>query len=139
MMIHTTAIKIAAPILLATCCATASYAQPGANGMPKFLVHGNYCGPGNNAPLAPSDALDAACARHDACTPSKGLPTRACNLRLQREAEAIALNPRQPQETRTAAGVVAAFAAATPSKGYPDVVPERALATATYIVSTARR
>ena len=135
MRLHTTAIRVAAPLLLATCWGTAPYAQPGANGMPKLLVHGNYCGPGNNAPLAPIDALDAACARHDACAPSKGLPTRACNLRLQREAEAIAVDPRQPQKARMAAGVVAAFAAATPSRGYPDVVPERAIATAAYIVS----
>lgn len=104
-----------------------------------LLVHGNYCGLGNNAPLAPIDALDAACARHDACTPMNGLPTRACNLRLQREAEAIAVNPRQPQEVRTAAGAVAVFAAATPSRDYPDVVPERALESVAYIISAGLR
>ena len=75
--------------------AAPSYAQPAAFGGPKMLIHGNYCGPGNNAPLPPIDALDAACARHDACTPEGGLPTPACNLRLQQEAALIARDPRQ--------------------------------------------
>ncbi|KQP28866.1 hypothetical protein ASF27_20690 [Methylobacterium sp. Leaf102] len=70
------------------------------------LIHGNYCGPGNNAPAAPIDALDSACARHDACTPDGGLATKPCNLRLQREAEAIARDPRQSEDLRAMAGLV---------------------------------
>ena len=74
------------------------------------LIHGNYCGPGNNAPAAPVDALDAACARHDACTPDGSLATKACNLRLMHEAEAVARNHRQPDDLRAMAGLVSASA-----------------------------
>jgi hypothetical protein len=42
---------------------------------PALVFHGNYRGLGNNVPLPPIDALDAACARHDACTPAGGLPS----------------------------------------------------------------
>ncbi|GJE43896.1 hypothetical protein AEGHOMDF_3075 [Methylobacterium soli] len=77
---------------------------------PALLVHGNYCGPGNNAPLAPIDALDAACARHDDCTPDGGLPSRACNLRLEREAARISRDRRQPDDLRAMAGLVSAGA-----------------------------
>ncbi|KMO33624.1 hypothetical protein VP06_16045, partial [Methylobacterium aquaticum] len=45
----------------------------GASARPAMLIHGNYCGPGNNAPLPPVDDLDAACARHEACTPEGDL------------------------------------------------------------------
>ncbi|MBY0257006.1 hypothetical protein [Methylobacterium sp.] len=83
---------------------------------PKALLHGNYCGPGNNAPLAPIDALDAACARHDECTPDGGLASKACNLRLQSEAEGVAQDPSQPADLRALAGVVASGAAMMPSR-----------------------
>lgn len=119
--------------------AAPSFAQPAALGRPKVLVHGNYCGPGNNAPLAPIDALDAACARHDACTPSRGLPTKACNLRLEREAEAVALDPSQPDDLRAMAGLVAAFAAANPSRGSPKVVAEDVAAVAARLILTTLR
>jgi hypothetical protein len=142
-MTRQAAARIIAPVLLAACWAgcwsTASVAQPGALGRPKMLVHGNYCGPGNNAPLPPVDALDAACARHDACTPDRGLPTKGCNLRLEREATAVALDRRQPDDLRAMAGAVAAFAAANPSRGQPDVVPEQVLSTAANIVFSAMR
>ena len=124
MMSHAV-IKVAAPILIAACWAAPSLAQPAANGRPTILIHGNYCGPGNNAPLAPIDALDAACARHDACTPNIGLPTKACNLRLEREAEAVARDPRQPDDVRTLAGFVAAFAASNPSRSALEVLPAK--------------
>ncbi|MGU3665941.1 hypothetical protein ACLBX9_17305 [Methylobacterium sp. A49B] len=113
--------RLAAPFLLAAGCAAfaaPSHAQPAAFGGPKMLIHGNYCGPGNNAPLPPIDALDAACARHDACTPQGGLPSQACNLRLQREAEQISRDPRQPRNVRSLAGLVAATATLIPSE--PD-------------------
>lgn len=90
-----------------------------------MLLHGNYCGPGNNAPAAPVDALDAACARHDACTPDGGLPSKACNLRLQVDAERVATDPRQPEDIRMMAGLVATGAAMMPSvtvaRGGPPV------------------
>jgi hypothetical protein len=98
--------KFAAPLLFATCLAAPAMAQSAPTAKPTILIHGNYCGPGNNAPLAPIDALDAACARHDACTPDDALPTKACNLRLEREAAAIANDPRQPQDLRSVAGLV---------------------------------
>ena len=137
MMSHAVVIRIATPVLFIACWVTASLAQPAANGGAKFLVHGNYCGPGNNAPLAPIDALDEACAHHDACTPSRGLPTKLCNARLEQEATAIALDPREPDDLRAMAGVVAAFAAANPSKSSPNVVAQNVAATAAYIVFSA--
>ena len=118
--------RLAVPLALAAGCAAlagAAQAQPAAFGGPKMLIHGNYCGPGNNAPLPPIDALDAACARHDACTPEGGLPTQACNLRLQREATLISRDPRQPQELRSMAGLVAATATLIPSEPAPRSMP----------------
>jgi hypothetical protein len=118
--------RLAIPLALAAGCAAfagAAQAQPAAFGGPKMLIHGNYCGPGNNAPLPPIDALDAACARHDACTPEGGLPTQACNLRLQREATLISRDPRQPQELRSIAGLVAATATLIPSEPTPRSMP----------------
>jgi hypothetical protein len=109
---------LAVPLLLAVACTPAS-AQPAAFGGPKLLIHGNYCGPGNNAPLPPVDALDAACARHDACTPDRGLPSRGCNLRLQQEAEMISRDPRQPDDLRALAGLIAAGTAVIPSSPQP--------------------
>ncbi|MCJ2013154.1 hypothetical protein [Methylobacterium sp. J-076] len=109
---------VAAPFILVAGCAAfagASQAQPAAFGGPKMLIHGNYCGPGNNAPLPPVDALDAACARHDACTPEGGLPSRACNLRLLREAEAISHDPRAPEKERSMAEMIAMGASMMPT------------------------
>ena len=137
MTLQKAAIKFAAPILLAACWAPAALAQPAALGRPTVLVHGNYCGPGNNASLPPIDALDAACARHDACTPSVGLPTKACNRRLELEAGVIARDLRQPQDLRVLAGFVAAFAAANPSDTSPEGTPEAILATAVSILPSA--
>lgn len=118
--------RLAAPLLLAAgyaALAAPSQAQPAAFGGPKMLIYGNYCGPGNNAPLPPIDALDAACARHDACTPDGGLPTEACNLRLQRDAALIARDPRHPQKLRSMAGLIAATATLIPSEPGPQRVP----------------
>lgn len=115
------AIKIAAPILLLTCWSDSSLAETAMSAGPTMLVYGNYCGYGNNAPLAPIDALDAACARHDACTPDDDLPTKACNVRLEQEAEDIALDLSQPDNVRMMAGLVSAFAANHQFKATPDV------------------
>jgi hypothetical protein len=87
---------------------------------PAMLIHGNYCGMGNNAPLPPVDALDAACARHDACTPYNGLPSQACNRRFQREAAFIARDPRQPDDVRATAGLLAFGAGMIP---FDPIVP----------------
>lgn len=110
-----TMFRLVAPVLLAAGLAGPAHALPGDGpGAPKMLLHGNYCGPGNNAPLAPIDALDAACARHDACTPDGALPSKACNLRLQADAERVAQDPRQPADLRSMAGLVASGAAMMP-------------------------
>lgn len=101
--------------LLATLALPGHAQEAGPGGRPKLLLYGNYCGPGNNAPAAPIDALDAACARHDACTPDEGLPSKACNMRLQAEAERVASEPGQPEGLRMIAGVVASGAAMMPS------------------------
>ncbi|MCW6510431.1 hypothetical protein [Lichenifustis flavocetrariae] len=72
-------------------------AAPRVNG----VFHGNYCGIGDNGPgLPPTDALDAACMHHDACTPSGGLPTCGCNARFQREIHQVATSPREPEDLR---------------------------------------
>lgn len=108
-------LTFAAPLLIAACCVGPALAEPGAMGEPKMLIHGNYCGPGNNAPLPPIDALDAACARHDACTPYGGLPSQACNRALQRDAASVSRDLRQPDDLRALAGIVAATATLIPS------------------------
>ncbi|MBP1179373.1 hypothetical protein [Methylobacterium sp. PvR107] len=121
MALRSTPVRIAAPILLAACWVAPALAEPEGGVRPKMLVYGNYCGLGNNAPLPPIDLLDAACARHDDCTPDNDLPTKACNLRLKREATAIASDPRQPGDVRIMAGFVASFASNNASKVLPDL------------------
>jgi hypothetical protein len=107
--------RLLAPVVLASCLATPALCQsPTGLQQPAALFHGNYCGLGNNAPWPPVDALDAACARHDACTPPGGLPARACNLRLQWDADRVARDPRQPDDIRTLAAFVAAGAPLLP-------------------------
>ncbi|MDP4003249.1 hypothetical protein [Methylobacterium sp. NEAU K] len=106
--------RIVAPLLLATCLSAAALVQASGLQQPAALIHGNYCGLGNNAPWPPVDALDAACARHDACTPIGGLPSRACNLRLQWETDRISRDLRQPDDIRALAGFIAAGAALLP-------------------------
>ena len=72
-----------------------------------LLIHGNYCGPGNRGPNHPPvDALDLACAHHDACTPDRAsgrLPHCACNDRLREEAGLVARDPRTPRPVRDTA------------------------------------
>lgn len=104
------------PLALAVLLASSGPAMAG--GGPTILVHGNYCGPGNNAPAPPIDALDAACARHDDCTPDGGLPSRSCNARLAAEAGWISRDPYQDPGVRSAAGLVAGVAGLIPSE--PD-------------------
>lgn len=118
-------VKLTAPLLIVAGLATPALAQS-TNRPPTMLIHGNYCGPGNNAPLPPIDALDAACARHDACTPDGGLPTKACNLRLQREAALVSRDARQPDDLRSLAGLISVSA----SMMLADRSPRPAAATA---------
>ena len=76
-----------------------------------LLIHGNYCGIGNRPGTAPTDALDAACMRHDACTPTGGLPSCACDQRFRIEATAVAEDPTTPADLKvTAAAAAAAIA-----------------------------
>lgn len=75
---------------------------------PALLIHGHYCGPGNDGmEVAPVDALDAACRKHDACTPDGGLPSCGCNRTLKRDAARLAASPLVPEEERAMAGLVA--------------------------------
>ncbi|SDN59172.1 hypothetical protein SAMN05216360_109219 [Methylobacterium phyllostachyos] len=86
---------------------------PGPAGRGAVLIYGNFCGPGNRGPgYRPIDALDRACARHDACSadPLSGIVTTcACNRRLEVEASAVARNPHAPAHTRETARFIADF------------------------------
>lgn len=93
---------------------------------PGFLIYGNYCGPGNRGPrYRPIDALDRACAHHDACWPADlgALPPCACNERLQREAGFVARDPHAPAKTRQTAQFIADFATAIPCEDPDDGLP----------------
>ena len=102
---------------------------PGAVAPPALLFHGNYCGPGNRGPnVPPTDALDAACMHHDACTPSDALPGCACHRRLRIEATRVAASPRESDDLRTLAGFVAqgsTLLACASSAPVPRGVPAR--------------
>lgn len=116
-------LRILPPLLLVACLASPALAQSAIDrGQPAALIHGNYCGLGNNAPRPPIDALDAACARHDACTPAGGLPSPACNLRFKRETAFISRDPRQPDDLRALAGFMSASAALLPFDPVAPVV-----------------
>ena len=53
------------------------------------LFHGNFCGYGNRGySLAPTDALDAACKRHDECF-DKTNRSCSCNAALKRDAHRV--------------------------------------------------
>ncbi len=73
-----------------------------------LLLHGNFCGIGGRPGLAPIDALDAACKRHDACTRTGSLPNCTCDERLEREATAIAGDPATTAELKALAAATAA-------------------------------
>lgn len=102
-----TILRIVVPLFLVSAPALAQTAGP------RPMLYGNYCGPGNNAPLPPIDALDAACMHHDACSPDQGLPTKSCNFRLEREAAAVSDDPREPDDVRAMAGMVSMFGSMT--------------------------
>ena len=73
-----------------------------------LLIHGNYCGIGGRRGLAPVDALDAACRRHDACTRSDVVLNCSCDERLERDATAIADDPATTAEMKALATATAA-------------------------------
>ncbi len=83
-----------------------------------ILIHGNFCGPGNRGPgHPPIDALDLACAHHDACSPrmdSGRLPRCSCHQRLHTEAGLVARDPRTPASVRETARFIADGALALP-------------------------
>ncbi|MGU3666319.1 hypothetical protein ACLBX9_19205 [Methylobacterium sp. A49B] len=91
---------------------------PGPSGRGALLIYGNFCGPGSRGPdYPPIDALDLACAHHDACStePSSGILTScACHRRLQVEAGAVARDPRTPAQIRQTAQFISDFATALP-------------------------
>jgi len=130
--------QIAAWILLVSCWTAPALAEP-TSARSKMLVYGNYCGVGNNAPLPPIDTLDAACARHDDCTPDDDLPTKTCNVRLEREARAIANDPLQPGDVRMMASFVASFASNNPSKELPVMISVSVRATTARTTFTTLR
>jgi hypothetical protein len=77
------------------------------------LFHGNYCGKGQRGEgLPPTDALDAACMRHDACYDTAGYASCACDAILRREASAVADGPDAALEVRRRALSVVEAAAA---------------------------
>ncbi len=74
------------------------------------LIYGNYCGKGQRGVNPkPIDALDAACARHDACTPDVGMPACGCHARLRREARQAAYQPGTSDYTRNTALFISEF------------------------------
>lgn len=95
-------------------CAVVFPAAPEAQAQGVFLIYGNFCGPGNRGPdYPPIDALDLACAHHDACSPDMNsgvMPDCACNRRLQVEAGLVARDLRAPQQTRDMARFISDFA-----------------------------
>jgi hypothetical protein len=67
----------------------------------KELFHGNYCGAGQRGEgLPPTDALDAACMRHDACYDAAGYASCACDRVLGREASIVADQPGVTSDVR---------------------------------------
>jgi hypothetical protein len=67
----------------------------------KDLFHGNYCGKGQRGEgLPPTDELDAACMRHDACYDAAGYSSCACDATLKREASTVSDSPRVSLEVR---------------------------------------
>ena len=72
-----------------------------------LLIHGNYCGLGNRPGTKPTDALDAACMRHDACTVDGNIPKCGCDEALYRAATVIAADPQTPPDLKVTAGATA--------------------------------
>ncbi len=72
------------------------------------LYHGNYCGVGQRGEgLAPTDALDAACQRHDACYAAAGYRSCACDRTLRLDAAIVSERPTVSLQVRQRALSVA--------------------------------
>lgn len=72
------------------------------------LYHGNYCGVGQRGEgLAPTDALDAACQRHDSCYAAAGYRSCACDKTLKLEAAIVSERPTVSLQVRQRALSVA--------------------------------
>lgn len=93
-------------------------------------VHGNWCGPGhggtshNNPP--PTDAVDAACMRHDLCYNEKGYFSCECDLLLLAELPtAIATEAERGNVRAVSAGeaIMAYFTVQTSKLSCPIVKP----------------
>ena len=79
----------------------------------KELFHGNYCGAGQRGEgLPPTDDLDAACMRHDACYEAAGYRSCACDAALKREAATVSDRSAAPLQVRQRALSVAEVAEA---------------------------
>lgn len=97
-----------------------------------FPVHGNWCGPGYggdelNVP-PPTDAVDAACMRHDLCYAKEGYLSCKCDVTLVSELPAaIASEASKGNVEATAAGetVLTYFIAQSSSLSCPIVEPIR--------------
>lgn len=116
-------ISVAAALAVALAAGAASAQEivpPGPSGRGAFLIYGNFCGPGSRGPgYPPIDALDRACAHHDACSPelaSGVLPTCTCNRTLVSASARIAHDPRAPSRTRDTARFISGFAAVLPCR-----------------------
>ncbi|MBX9934067.1 MAG: hypothetical protein K2Y56_21540 [Methylobacterium sp.] len=72
------------------------------------LYHGNYCGVGQRGEgLPPTDALDAACQRHDSCYATAGYRSCACDKTLKLEAAIVSERPTVSLQVRQRALSVA--------------------------------
>ena len=69
----------------------------------RALFHGNFCGYGNRGyALAPTDALDAACKRHDECF-DRTNRSCSCNADLKRDAHRVSELRSASRDLRTRA------------------------------------
>lgn len=115
-MVHRAFSRLGASLILlalaAVPLATPSLAQssePPAGERP-LIYHGNHCGWGSRgARLPPTDALDAACRRHDICWARVGPNRCVCHDALAAEAEAIAADARTSPELREKATTITAL------------------------------
>ena len=79
--------------------------------------HGNYCGWGNtdaSYAASPTDALDAACKRHDRCWDDRWPMACSCDRTLAAEAAAVTVNGGVPTAVREKAANVSVFYSSAP-------------------------
>jgi len=83
-------LKIPSVLLILAAAPVLAQGWPGTLAIP---VHGNWCGPGQSGngstwSAPPTDALDAACLRHDICTARAGYGDCGCDIALMTELRA---------------------------------------------------